>query len=329
MSEFSTNKIAKLESLSDREKRVLDFIMSDPNIKVIDIVNSLNSTEGTIRGDMTNIFKKLGVPEGERDKRGFIIREYSGDYRERYLKVEIPSTPKQTPKSEPVINRTPQERRPNRTAITIGLLAGFLVISVCAIGILVVVLFVLNRTPTVASTPIPPVVNQVPATAVPQIEQPTSVPLPTEVQATAVPTPMPTPAPKEFYSQGEGAMVREGISIALQPDFIADALYDCVNKPGFVVQFGITNRTSHDFLARYDRQTFSAVDDTGKTYQFKGSGVGRCDNTPGPVTLTVSGNYTQYFVASFYGEIPLNARYIYITINDISGSGKIVLRKDL
>jgi len=335
MSEFLNDKISKLESLDEREKAILDFIMADVNVKIVDIANQIHLGESTTRNILTSIFNKLGVPDNERDKRGFVVREYSEAYRERYLKVgEIPSRPQNSPVSEPRIDVSPPGRRVSQRVVVIGIIGGFALMSICSIIFLLVFLRVLNRpTPVVHASAIPQIVVEqntpepVYQTATP--ETIVVVPQPVATDIPPIPTTAPQPTQKDFYNQGEMAIIRESIYISLDPDFVTAQWVGCVYNPGFVAQFGVFNNTNTNFLMRFDRFAFSAVDDTGKTYEFKGSGMGMCENTPGTVSITVNSNDDRYFVVAFAGEIPLNARYIFITVSDISGSGKIVFRKNL
>jgi len=339
MSEFLNDKISKLESLDERELTVLNYIMANTRVHITDVTDQMSKAAGfvigesTVRSYLTNIFKKLGVPPEEGDKRGYVVREYSEAYRERYLKVgEIPSRPQNSPVSEPRIDVSPPGRRVSQRVVIIGIIGGFALISICSIIFLLVFLRVLNRpTPVVHASAMPQIVVEqntpepIYQTATP--ETIVVIPQPVATELPSIPTSLPTP--KDFYNQGEMVIIREGVYISLDPDFLTAQWVGCVYNPGFVIQFGVYNKTNNNFLMRFDRYAFSAEDDTGKTYEFKGSGMGMCENTPGTVSITVNSNDDKYFVVAFAGEIPLNARFISITISDISGSGKIVFRKDL
>lgn len=119
MSTTLADKIALLERLDQREKAVLDYLMEDAEVKVKRIAGEMGFSEVYIRGFLTSLYKKLGVPEGEKDKRGYVIREYSEAYANLYLKVEIPSKPieppsipVEPPRAEPVIVSKPPEPKP-------------------------------------------------------------------------------------------------------------------------------------------------------------------------------------------------------------------------
>lgn len=90
MSGISSEKITRLQSLDEREKIVLDFIMADQNVKIRDVADKMAISEVYARGFLTNVYKKLGVPETERDKRGYIFREYSEAYKKPTIIVKPP-----------------------------------------------------------------------------------------------------------------------------------------------------------------------------------------------------------------------------------------------
>jgi len=146
MSGTLAEKIQILQSLDERHKTVLDALMADRNFKIPELADSLGYGTSTVRNFLTDIYEVCGVPEGEEDKRGYIIREYS----EAYLKMGLPPEPKtEIPKpsklsDEPRINVAPGAPRTNRRAITVGLVIGFVVVAIVAIGILVAIISVLN-----------------------------------------------------------------------------------------------------------------------------------------------------------------------------------------
>jgi hypothetical protein len=341
MSEFFREKIVKLESLDEREKVILDFIMADVNVKIVDIANQIHLGESTTRNTLSGIFTKLGVPADERDKRGFVVREYSEAYRERYPKVgEIPSQPQNSPVSEPRIDVSPPSRRVSQRVVIIGIIGGFALISICSIIFLLVFLRVLNRPmPVVMASAMPQTVVEqntpepvyVYETATPEtvvIIPSTATNVPTYTSVPPTPTYLPTPTRKDLYAQGEWTYLRENVFISLDQDFWTAWWASCINDPGFVVNFEVRNEGTSDFLMRFDKMSFSAVDNTGKSYQLTGSGSGQCEDF-GIYSETVRDGGSRFFVIAFAGQILVDARYIDITINDISGSGKIVFRKNL
>lgn len=100
MSTESDDKKERLESLDEREKEVLKRIIEDTDFKVAEVAKSMLLGESTLRAVMTSIYKKLEVPSGERDKRGYIVREY------QETQIEIPKQP-ELPQTEPEIFFTP------------------------------------------------------------------------------------------------------------------------------------------------------------------------------------------------------------------------------
>lgn len=213
MSGSLAEKIERLQSLDEREVNVLNFIMADPNIKINDVAKQIHMAESSTRNLLTSIFNKLEVPNDERDKRGFLVREYSDAYREQYLKFgQIPSTPTVPPQ----IQVTPPKRQINRTVLIVSILGGFLLISFVVIGILLSTLKILNP-PQVASAATEPV-NVAPViipteTVIPEptdeptqkatdviviLPEPTDLPTSTSVPPTQTPKPQPTPKPTDL-----------------------------------------------------------------------------------------------------------------------------------
>ena len=343
MSEYLESKIKILETLNHKESQILDILMSGAEFKPEKYAEDNKIGESTVRGQLSSIFTKLGVPDtvDNLKKRDWVVREYSEAYRERYLKVgEIPSRPKNSPVSEPRINVSPPGRRVSQRVVVIGIIGGFALISICSIIFLLVFLRVLNLpTPVVHASAMPQIVVEqntpepvyVYETATPEtvvIIPPTVTNVPTYTSVPPTPTYLPTPTRKDIYTQGEWTYLRENVFISLDSDFWTAWWASCINDPGFVVNFEVRNEATSDFLMRFDRMSFSAVDNTGKVYQLTGSGVGHCEDF-GILDYTIQDGSTRYFVIAFAGQIPVDARYIDITINDISGSGKLVFRKNL
>lgn len=98
MSDLLQSKQAKFESLNERERKILDELMNNPSVVIREVCDRLGEPEQTVRGSLTSLYKKLGIPENERDKRGFLVREYQEAYQERYLRVgEVASSHQETP----------------------------------------------------------------------------------------------------------------------------------------------------------------------------------------------------------------------------------------
>ena len=107
MSDLLTAKVAKFDSLNDRERKILDELISNPSVKIREVCDRLGDPEQTVRGALTSLYKKLDIPEMERDKRGFLIREYQEAYQERYLRVGETLSDNQ---DTPVITVKPQTK---------------------------------------------------------------------------------------------------------------------------------------------------------------------------------------------------------------------------
>jgi hypothetical protein len=134
VSENLQAKIKRLESLDKRENVIIDAIMSGKKFRAIDLANTMGLPEGTFRMVQGKVFEKLGVPETETDKRGYVFREYSEAYRERYLAVgEVKEAVNETvtePPQEPIINISPKSRKINWSKVIIIVLGVLLVASV-------------------------------------------------------------------------------------------------------------------------------------------------------------------------------------------------------
>ena len=208
------DKKANLQSLTEREREILDYIMAEKDIKILEIANRMHLGESTTRNSLSDIFKKLGVPERESDKRGYIVREYSEAYRDLYLKIgetQIPpegSTPQlespkpapsETPKqsdSGPKVAAVPPGRHIRPIWIIVGILGGFLCISVAVIVVLLNMIRDLNQErddPAVAAAPTQPII-QVIASSTPEPLIPTEEPTAT-LPPTSTNTPEPTNTP--------------------------------------------------------------------------------------------------------------------------------------
>ena len=96
--------------------------------------------------------------------------------------------------------------------------------------------------------------------------------------------------------------------------------------PGFGVFIDIKNDTGDRFLLRYDPQGFHAQDDLGNNYPLRGAGIGYCDGGPGPKEYQVFSYRTEYLSLAFSGQVPLEAKYLIITADSLSGV-KVVFHK--
>jgi DNA-binding NarL/FixJ family response regulator len=138
MSETLNDKITRLESLNERERAILDFFMADRYTKILDIANSLHLGESTTRNALTSIYDKLEISESEKDRRSVMVREYQEAYREKYLRVEIPSHSGDT--SKPEIFVTPKTRHLTQEELNSLMLVVIITVALVAIGVVIVVL---------------------------------------------------------------------------------------------------------------------------------------------------------------------------------------------
>ncbi len=174
-----TSKISRLKSIADNELSILHILMEDTDFKPAEYAKKNNFHESTIRGYLTSIYKKLDVPDNERDKRGYVVREYGEAYREMFV-VKIPSKTK--------IDVKPPDKRVRPWLIIGGIIGAFFIISVTAITTLILVTQYLNRpSPVIALTQENAISTMV--------EQLAPSMFPTEVPPTTIPTPQPTPIP--------------------------------------------------------------------------------------------------------------------------------------
>jgi hypothetical protein len=90
--------------------------------------------------------------------------------------------------------------------------------------------------------------------------------------------------------------------------------------PGFGVFIDIKNDTGDRFLLRYDASAFHAQDDLGNSYSLRGAGIGYCDDGPGPQEYQVFSYRTEYISLTFSGQVPLEAKYLVITADSLSGT---------
>lgn len=340
MSENLAAKIAKLESLSKRELDIIDLWIKEPGISVKEICERLERVDQTIRGNITSIYKNLGVPEWvDKDgKRKWVLDQYQEAYQERYPKVgEIPSEPKidevkteedligeiskepfreetkNTPVEEekieegPILFKNPPPPQGGtiepRRLINLILLGLFLV----AIAAIIAIYSVMNSNPVSH-----PTVGVAPAIDAPVTQ------------------------PEGVYVEGDRAIIRADQNNYVDIyafDFVSKVFPGCssaeIGEPGFAVAFVISNTSYNPFLIKFESSGFSAVDDTGKTYEFSGSGFDNCTSRVGSQESEFKPGEVKMLRVAFKGEFPPEAKYVYITINDISGSGKIVFRKDL
>jgi len=228
--------------------------------------------------------------------------------------------------------------------IILGVLGLLIGACGCIAAWLVVPQFQKMFSPPLSATPMPSaIVSQptntivvtslavTPATA--NLAQPTYSLSPT-FTASPLPTILPTTTPKQYYDQGESVVLKDGIYMSLSDEFLTEGGPCGIPKPGFGVKIVIENTIDQQYLIRFNSSDFHAVDDLGNKYKLVyigNNGDGFCDVPIGvPSEYTMSwGYWTSYIPLSFQGQIPLQATYILITADWISGIGPIVFRKDI
>ncbi|HZK60452.1 MAG TPA: LuxR C-terminal-related transcriptional regulator [Anaerovoracaceae bacterium] len=129
---MSEKKKARLNTLSEREKEVLNYLMVDKDTNITVIARDLDRGEQTIRGNLTEIYRKLEVEGEGNEKRANLVREYLEDYTELFLKADGIKT---HPEGPEMFSPAPPPK-PNHIVVIIGVLSGFLIISIIAIAFL-------------------------------------------------------------------------------------------------------------------------------------------------------------------------------------------------
>jgi hypothetical protein len=173
-----------------------------------------------------------------------------------------------------------------------------------------------------SDTSVPPASPE-PATPIPQVIVVTA----TMPAATEAPTLEPSLALKAYYEDGEWAPLRTGVYAGIHNTFMQDGFAMCSHPvPGFGVFIDIKNDTADGFLLRYDSSGFHAQDDLGNNYPLNGAGIGYCDDGPGPQESQVSSDGTEYISLVFSGQVPLDAKYLVITADSLSGT-KVIFHK--
>jgi hypothetical protein len=335
MSTDLNDKISRLKKLNETESKILDTLMADPAFKVKDVYKSFLMGESTFRNLLTGIFEKLEVPDTvpHLKQRQWVYDEYSEAY--RWQHVEVIETPE--PVSEPIPEPTPE--------------------PVVETPVSIIPVEVIEPEP-----PEPEVIYiNIPKEEPEEkpIEEPrifVSPPSPRRqsnssavwvilgIVAIAVIIFVATQTnksssgiPSDYYLQFQEHTIfrdKDGpFTIELSRDFFISSSSQCkleaTGKEGFTVATYLTNTRWSPITIEYDGAGFSAIDDTGKSYELWASGLNGCSPSMGKESVVFDPGISRSLLVSFWGEIPDNAKYIYITIDDILGSGKIVFRKDL
>jgi len=142
-------------------------------------------------------------------------------------------------------------------------------------------------------------------------------------------TPTSTPKP-EYYLEDKAVEIDTGLFLSLNSNFGNSNFSLCwAPKPGYNLVLNFTNKTSDQFLLRFDGNGFRVEDNLGREYDVKATGIGRCNSDPGLRTATLNPGNTVSIFVSFAGELDLDVEYLKITVDNISGFGPFVFRKDL
>ncbi len=154
----------------------------------------------------------------------------------------------------------------------------------------------------------------------------TNTPNPTDT-----PTVMPSPTPtREYYLAEEIVEITPGVTMFLQEDFGSRNYVFCyAPNPGQNLIFRISNQSDKQFLLRFDASGFKVVDNLGREYPVQKSGIGGCDEKPGLKSQTVNSGDTTFIEIGFFGELDLDVVYLLITVENVSGEGPWVFRKEI
>jgi hypothetical protein len=290
---------------------------------------------------MTSAYRRFGAPKDvDRDekfewleKNVFpALREFIAGNPDT-LK-ELPAPPEGEPPEEPKsIKLVPPpgpiiiDGRINRPPRPYGWIALGIILLV-AVGYLAYQLGRNQSQPAPTSTPIslssPSPLPQPSATVIaPPTQAPSDTPAPptdTSIPSTET-IPPPTPA---FYNQGEWAPLKDGVFVRLKENFDSNGGACMPPQPGFTVGLEINNTTGSQFVLRYDSSGFHAQDDLGNNYTLEGVGTSSCIDPPGVQQFIASYNFSLFI--KFAGQSPINAKYLIITADSLSGV-KVVFHK--
>ena len=172
------------------------------------------------------------------------------------------------------------------------------------------------------STPMP-IASLTPAPT----DTPTHTPAPTETTTeTPAPTPTPTPIPTpSVYEVGDRAYLIPDVFLSLS-DELDTSNWLCAK--GYRLEFPLENRSTRQFIMRYEMEEgISIQDDKGNIYTFCGASTG--GYVSGLASLIIDPGKETTLIVLFDGPILPSSRYLLITIENISGEGPFVFRKDL
>jgi hypothetical protein len=337
------DKRRRLKRLTKREMDVLFWQIR--GLKDPDIAQKLGGIAVKTVGDRrTRMYAELGLDSiKDHEKPDMLVREYSRFAAEivpdeEALKNYTPTREEVPPTPDPKLNtgqtsRPPVELRRN--------FVPFILIGLFALGVgLVTGGYLVYRFLPQSPAIVPPTQTNavtIPSVLTQTIPQSPTLPLPTPVVPTIPPTDTPLPptafptnTPKAYYAQGEAAVLRDNVFAQIADAFIG-AGTSC-NKPGmdFGVRIKISNNSSDEFVVRFNTSSFHATDDLNTQYSLYASSFFN-QNSPLGIDLygqLAGGQWVDICVA-FKGKIPLQATYILVTADFISGVGPMTFRKDI
>lgn len=111
MSRTLDEKIQILNSLDEKHLAVLNALMADKDVKIPALAKELGYSVSTVRNFLTDIYKACEVPDGEEDKRGYLIRGYAEAYLKKDRPIQRPVEPPEKPLEFPdeIIEEQPIE----------------------------------------------------------------------------------------------------------------------------------------------------------------------------------------------------------------------------
>ena len=177
---------------------------------------------------------------------------------------------------------------------------------------------------TIVTPLLSPTLSPVPTnTLIPPTPLPTNTPEPTN-------TPAPTNTPKGYYEKGEVLYIKDGVSISLIEEFGYTGGPCGMQDPQMIIMFNIFNTSGSQFLLRWESLAFKAVDDLGNSYSIQGSGFS--NHVSGDPILQqgmFDNGDSDKFCVVLNGQFPINAKSVFITIENFSGFGPFIFMKGI
>jgi hypothetical protein len=194
-----------------------------------------------------------------------------------------------------------------------------------------VIVYLLNRpqnppkpiTVVITATSLP---SPTPADTSPAVPTtaPIDTPLPTETKV------MPTFTAKPYYNQGEAVPLKDKVHMYMGDEFNSAGGPCSAGDLGFGLSLYVNNSSSDQFILRFNTGSFHATDNVGTEYELSKAWI------PFTTTSDLLGTDVSYQLRNenricliFKGQIPLQANYLLITADFISGVGPTVFRKDI